>query len=179
MASAFSIREVAELADVPVRSVNKAIEEGIVSTTQTKSGKRKMLPLHAVPYAALVSKLELNLTRENKRKLIRTLRNRVAHGMTTEPVEIAPSVPVAEMVTRMFPRSTVAVRYPPLSVAVRCWCQKNQPTNASNANATMPMRPRARRPACTFVFIGIRLRSSGRPTWRRPFWLTGPPSMAD
>src|SRR4051812_5019869 len=92
MASAFSIREGAELADVPVRSVNKAIEEGIVSTTPAKRGKRKMLPLHVVPYAALVSKLQLNLTRENKRKLVRTFRNRRAHAMTAEPVEIAPSV---------------------------------------------------------------------------------------
>ena len=91
----FTTREVAELANVPVRSVDKAIEEKVLTAIRNGSrGKRQMLPLHAVPYAAIISKLSVTLSREAKRNLVKTLGQRPASRMTSEPLDIEPSVTV-------------------------------------------------------------------------------------
>jgi uncharacterized protein (DUF433 family) len=91
----FSAREVAELANVPVRAVDKAIEEKVlVGIRSGTRGRRRMLPLHAVPYAAIVARLPLTLSLAVKRDLARTLGKRTAARMTAEPLEIAPAVTV-------------------------------------------------------------------------------------
>jgi uncharacterized protein (DUF433 family) len=91
----FSAREVAELANVPVRAVDKAIEEKVLEGVRSGTrGRRRMLPLHAVPYAAIVARLPLTLSLAVKRDLARTLGERTAARMTAEPLEIAPAVMV-------------------------------------------------------------------------------------
>lgn len=94
MATEFTAREVARLADVPVRSVNKAVEDKIVVRIKRKGSNRFALPLHAVPYMAVVDRLGIPLTLEKKRKLIKTFKDRRIMEMTSTPVEIAPSVSV-------------------------------------------------------------------------------------
>jgi uncharacterized protein (DUF433 family) len=91
----FSAREVAELANVPVRAVDKAIEEKVLTGIRTVArGRRRMLPLHAVPYAAIIARLPVTLSLSAKRDLARTLCKRSAARMTVEPLEIAPAVMV-------------------------------------------------------------------------------------
>lgn len=95
MPNGFSAREVAELANVPVRAVDKAIEEKVLAGIHASTrGRRRMLPLHAVPYAAIVDRLPLTLTLAAKRDLARTLGEREPERMTTDSLEIAPSVTV-------------------------------------------------------------------------------------
>ena len=95
MPNEFSAREVAILANVPVRSVDKAIEEKVLAGIRVNArGRRRMLPLHAVPYAAIVARLPLTLSLAAKRDLVRTLGKRSAARMTSEPLEIAPAVMV-------------------------------------------------------------------------------------
>lgn len=95
MSNGFSAREVAELANVSVRAVDKAIEEKVLAGIRASArGRRRMLPLHAVPYAAIVARLPVTLTLAAKRDLARTLGERHPDRMTTEPLEIAPAVTV-------------------------------------------------------------------------------------
>ncbi len=95
MPNGFSAREVAELANVPVRAVDKAIEEKVLAGVRVGSrGRRRMLPLHAVPYTAIVARLPVTLSLAAKRDLARALGRRSADGMTAEPLEIAPAVMV-------------------------------------------------------------------------------------
>ena len=95
MPNEFSAREVAELANVSVRAVDKAIEEKVLAGIRSSTrGRRRMLPLHAVPYAAIVARLPVTLSLAAKRNLVRTLGNRRPERMTTEPLEIAPAVTI-------------------------------------------------------------------------------------
>lgn len=95
MRNAFSAREVAELANVPVRAVDKAIEEKVLAAIRADArGRRRMLPLHAVPYAAIIARLPVTLSLAAKRDLARTLGKRRPERMTAEPLEIAPAVTV-------------------------------------------------------------------------------------
>jgi hypothetical protein len=56
--------------------------------------------------------------------------------LPTVTVEIALSVPVEEIATRMSPRSTVAVRQAPSSAAAwRCFHQKNRRQHAEHEDA--------------------------------------------
>jgi uncharacterized protein (DUF433 family) len=95
MPTEFSAREVAELANVPVRAVDKAIEEKVLTGIRTVArGRRRMLPLHAVPYTAIIARLPVTLSLSAKRDLARTLCKRSSARMTIEPLEIAPAVMV-------------------------------------------------------------------------------------
>lgn len=95
MPNEFSALEVAELANVPVRAVDKAIEEKVLAGIRAVApGRRRMLPLHAVPYAAIVARLPVTLSLETKRDLARALGKRPTARMTAEPLEIAPAVTV-------------------------------------------------------------------------------------
>lgn len=94
MGTQFTAREVARLANVTVRSVNKAVEDRIVIRIKTKGSNRFALPVHAVPYVAVVDRLDVPLTLEKKRKLFKTFGARCIRDMTSTPVEIAPSVTV-------------------------------------------------------------------------------------
>lgn len=95
MLGQFSSREVAALADVSVRSVDKAIEERVLVAIRAKAlGRRRMLPLHSVPYVAIVTRLPVTLSLATKRDLVRRLSERAVTSMTSEPLEIAPAVVV-------------------------------------------------------------------------------------
>ena len=93
MTDGFSAREVAELANVPVRAVDKAIEEKVLAGIRA-GGRRRVLPLHAVPYAAIVAALPVTLSLAAKRDLVRALGERAPDRMTAHPLEIAPAVTV-------------------------------------------------------------------------------------
>jgi uncharacterized protein (DUF433 family) len=95
MPNEFSAREVAELANVPLRAVDKAIEEKVLAGIRSGArGRRRMLPLHAVPYAAIVARLPVTLSLAAKHDLARALGQRSAGRMTADPLEIAPAVTI-------------------------------------------------------------------------------------
>ncbi len=96
MQPALSVKEVAQFAGVPERAVNKAVEEKIIAPRRRAGmGRARLaLPIHAVPYAALVGKLALRLSLGGKRELARALKSRPVRTMTLEPIEIAPAVTV-------------------------------------------------------------------------------------
>ncbi len=92
--SEFTTREVAELANVAVRAVDKAIEEKVLVGISSSGarGRRRVLPLHAVAYAAIVDRLTVTLSLTAKRTLAQALSKRTTAGMTSKPLEIAPAV---------------------------------------------------------------------------------------
>ena len=97
MSEAFTTREVAELAAVPVRTSDKAVEENVLTGIRRirMSGKeRRLLPLHAVPYAAIIKRLSIKLALSEKRRLSRALAARSTARMTSEPLEIAAAVSI-------------------------------------------------------------------------------------
>ena len=94
MPAELSVREVAGLAGVPVKTVEKAVEEKIVAPLKRKRGKALALPFHMVPYAAVVGRLDIPLSADKKRRLIKVLKGRRLADVASEPVEIAPALMV-------------------------------------------------------------------------------------
>jgi len=95
MPVSFTSREVAALADVPVRAVDKAIEEKVLLGIRRPGGRgRRMLPLYAVPYTAIVARLPITLSLAAKRNLAHLLGELPAGRMTTESLEVARAVMV-------------------------------------------------------------------------------------
>lgn len=97
MTNAFTTREVAELAHVSVRAIDKAVEENVLTGVRSvmwHGKKRRMLPLHAVPYAAIIKQLPVTLGRIEKKNLARALAARSPARMTSETLEIAPAVSI-------------------------------------------------------------------------------------
>ncbi|HJU18897.1 MAG TPA: hypothetical protein VJ770_20780, partial [Stellaceae bacterium] len=72
VAATLTPREVAELSGAPKRAVEKAIEERILRVRFRAPGitrhPRRMLPTHAVAYAALMAKLDLKLGAAHKKR---------------------------------------------------------------------------------------------------------------
>jgi uncharacterized protein (DUF433 family) len=95
----FTPREVAELSGAPKHVIEKAIEEHILtvrfraSITEARQGRR-MLPAHAVAYAALVNKLELKLTTAHKKRLFAMLKRLRSAEIPTARIELAPAVEI-------------------------------------------------------------------------------------
>jgi len=88
-----TVREVAELAEVPIRTVNKAIEEKVIPTKRLRKHRRpNLLPAQAVAYAAVIDKLDVSLSKASKRRLLDVFGARKAKDMTATPVEIAHAV---------------------------------------------------------------------------------------
>ncbi|GAN82038.1 hypothetical protein [Acidocella aminolytica] len=95
MPANFTACEVAALAAVSVRVVDKAIEEKALSGIRRPGVRgRRMLPLYAIPYAAIVARLPVTLLLTAKRNLARTLGELPVGRMTAERLEIAPAVTV-------------------------------------------------------------------------------------
>jgi uncharacterized protein (DUF433 family) len=70
MAADLTAREVAELSGVPKRTVEKSLEEKVITAvTAPGRGGRRVLPNHAVAYAAVISKLHTRLDLTSKRRL--------------------------------------------------------------------------------------------------------------
>lgn len=98
-AATLTPREVAELSGAPKRLIEKAIEEHILTVrrrTRRSLEKRslRVLPAHAVVYAALVAKLDLKLTTAHKRRLIAKLARLKPSEVRTARVELAPAVEI-------------------------------------------------------------------------------------
>jgi uncharacterized protein (DUF433 family) len=103
--AAFSLtpREVAELAGVPKRAVEKAIEEKVLSIhvgkiAGARFGKameaRRLLGVESVAYAALMRRLTgiVSLTIPGKRKLVKALKALDLSRLKSAKIEIAPSL---------------------------------------------------------------------------------------
>lgn len=93
MTHGFSAREVAELANVSVRAVDKAVEEKVLAAMNgDRLDRRRSLPLHAIPYTAIVARLPLTLSLATKRQIAKALGKRSAAQMTADPLQLAPAV---------------------------------------------------------------------------------------
>jgi uncharacterized protein (DUF433 family) len=93
MTDGFSAREVAELANVSVRAVDKAVEEKVLAAMAGDLGsRRRSLPLHAIAYTAIVARLPLTLSLTAKRQIAKTLGKRSTAQMTSDPLQLAPAV---------------------------------------------------------------------------------------
>jgi len=99
IAATLTPREVAELSGVPKRVIEKAIEERVLRVHfRAARGKmrhaRRMLPTHAVAYAAIIVKLDLKLTPTHKKRLLVRLA-RLRPGEVREArLELAPAVEI-------------------------------------------------------------------------------------
>jgi uncharacterized protein (DUF433 family) len=70
MSADLSAREVAELSGASRRTVEKAVEERIIRPVEAPGRRgRRLLPDHAVAYAAVVGKLKVRLDLASKRRL--------------------------------------------------------------------------------------------------------------
>jgi uncharacterized protein (DUF433 family) len=92
-------REVAELSGVPKRIVEKAIEERVLivrfrPSRAASRQARRMLPAHAVAYAALIAKLDLKLTPAHKKRLAGKLARLAPAEIRTARVELTDAVEV-------------------------------------------------------------------------------------
>src|SRR5216683_1905449 len=98
-AATLSPREVAELSGAPKRAIEKAIEERVLSVRLASlrgapRGARRMLPVYAVAYAALVKNLGLKLTSAQKKRLIAKLAQLEPTAMCRARVELIPAVEI-------------------------------------------------------------------------------------
>ena len=92
-------REVAELSGAPKRVIEKAIEERVLRVRlRAARGKmrhaRRMLPTHAVAYAAVIMKLDLKLTAVHKKRLLVSLAHLRPTDIRKARVELAPAVEI-------------------------------------------------------------------------------------
>ena len=92
-------REVAELSGAPKRVIEKAIEERVLRVRlRAARGKmrhaRRMLPTHAVAYAAIIMKLDLKLSAVHKKRLLVRLENLRPTDVRRARVELAPAVEI-------------------------------------------------------------------------------------
>jgi len=98
-AATLTSREVAELSGTPKRIVEKAIEERVVRVRMhaargTTRHARRMLPIHAVAYAAVIRRLDLKLTAVHKKRLASKLAQLRSAEIHTARVELAPAVEI-------------------------------------------------------------------------------------
>jgi len=96
-AATLTPREVAELSGTPKHVVEKAIEESVLSVrmaARAVGAARRMLSIHAVAYAVIVSKLDLKLTAAHKKRLFETLSRMKTKQITRARVEVAPTVEI-------------------------------------------------------------------------------------
>jgi uncharacterized protein (DUF433 family) len=91
-------REVAELAGAPKRLVEKAIEERVLTPRlvgRTKGRRpKRLLPAHAVAYAAVIARLDLPLRRSHKKRLATELARLPVSELRHRHVELEPAVDV-------------------------------------------------------------------------------------
>jgi len=90
-------REVAELSGTPKHVIEKAIEERVLRAhipARAGANGRRMLPMHAVLYAVLVSKLDLRLTTAHKKRLFGKLAHLKSADIHNARVELAPAVEI-------------------------------------------------------------------------------------
>jgi uncharacterized protein (DUF433 family) len=95
-AATLTPREVAELSGAPKRIVEKAIEEQVlrVRCRAVRGPGRhvRMLPAHAVAYAALMTKLDLKLSKAHKRRLLSRIARLRPEQVRNARIELARAV---------------------------------------------------------------------------------------
>ena len=99
IAATLTPREVAELSGAPKRVIEKAIEERVLrvrfrAAQTTTRHTRRMLPTHAVAYAAIIMKLDLKLTAAHKKRLLVRLAHLRPSEVRKARVELAPAVEI-------------------------------------------------------------------------------------
>jgi uncharacterized protein (DUF433 family) len=99
IAATLTPREVAELSGAPKRVIEKAIEERVLrvrlrAARGTTRNARRMLPTHAVAYAAIIMKLDLKLTAAHKKRLLVRLAHLRPTDVRKARVELAPAVEI-------------------------------------------------------------------------------------
>jgi uncharacterized protein (DUF433 family) len=99
IAATLTPREVAELSGAPKRVIEKAIEERVLRVRSrairgTMRHARRMLPTHAVAYAAIIMKLDLKLTAAYKKRLLVRLGRLRPTDVRKARVELAPAVEI-------------------------------------------------------------------------------------
>jgi uncharacterized protein (DUF433 family) len=92
-------REVAELSGAPRRVVEKAIEERVLRVRFRPARgavrrARRMLEIHAVAFAAIISRLELKLTGAHKKRLVAKLAHLKLTDIRKARIELAPAVEI-------------------------------------------------------------------------------------
>ncbi len=94
MAPHFTPREVAELSGAPKRAVERAIEERVLTPRMAQRGRRerRVLPAHAVAYAAIMRRVKYRMDAPMKRRLAAGLSRLDAVAMRTWRFELEPSV---------------------------------------------------------------------------------------
>lgn len=95
MDATFTTAEVALLAGVPKRTVDKAIEERVLSARVKRAARGRTslrLPLHAVPYSVIIKKLGISLPLNAKRTILHELGKRSAAKMINGSITIAPAL---------------------------------------------------------------------------------------
>jgi uncharacterized protein (DUF433 family) len=97
-AAVLTAREVADLAGAPKRLVEKAIEERVLAPRFVGCAKgrrpKRLLPMHAVAYMAVIAKLELPLPVTHKRRLAGALARVPVSKVREASVELAPAVEI-------------------------------------------------------------------------------------
>jgi uncharacterized protein (DUF433 family) len=101
-AATLTPREVAELSGTPKHVIEKAIEEGVLrvrigAARGLTRHARRMLPIHAVAYAAVIRRLDLKLTAAHKKKLagkLAKLAKLRPAAIRRLRVEVAPAVEI-------------------------------------------------------------------------------------
>jgi uncharacterized protein (DUF433 family) len=96
-AASLTPREVAELAGTPKRVIEKAIEERVLRvrfrTARSRTHhERRMLPLHAVAYAATITRLGVKLTAAQKRRLASKLAQMRPAEIRKARLQLAPAL---------------------------------------------------------------------------------------
>lgn len=98
-AASLTPREVAELSRTPKRVIEKAIEERVLRVS-IRAGRgmmrhaRRMLPIHAVTYAAVIRGLDLKLSAAQKKRLASKLAQLRPAEVRTARVELVPAVEI-------------------------------------------------------------------------------------
>ena len=97
IAATLNPREVAELSGASKRLVEKAIEERVLSVGRRAlrgAARRtsRVLPAHAVAYAAILAKLDLRLTSAQKKRLASSLARMQPGDVATARVELTAAV---------------------------------------------------------------------------------------
>lgn len=94
MPSHFTPREVAELSGAPKRAVERAIEERVLTPRMAPRGRRerRVLPAHAVAYAAIMRNVKYRMDAPMKRRLAAGLSRLNVLEMRTWRFELEPSV---------------------------------------------------------------------------------------
>lgn len=94
MAPHFTPREVAELSGAPKRAVERAIEERVLTPRMVQRGRRerRVLPAHAIAYAAIMRSVKYRMDAPMKRRLAAGLSRLDVAAMRTWRFELEPSV---------------------------------------------------------------------------------------